>query len=411
MQRRPLTLLLVTLAVMTVACSSNNDTSTPPKPSGSNTTAAPQVGTTIEETGDLAAEAKTAVTEFFEKKAVNNYDDARKRSSGGARLTIDWAADVNAIKAVEKSPYALPPVAAPNVRVQIDTVAPIPGATDKFVATGFVELGSRPSGVASTTTTSTTTVPGGPGQAPTTFFVTDLSFAKAGGGGLTVDDYRLDDTAYPVSQLFTDFGGEKDGAATSGTAGTAPKGTAAGSAPDVRLRLGHRDLDGSVQYDLAYKGADGTKLTKAAFVATPGPGTTTTRSAAGEVDLTVFADPISGGEAGALVVRPGAFPGEPGTLRLTFEDSQKKTSTVEVVAPAWPDLTPRPVNQVRDRITASSTTSSSTSSTSSTTSTTGVPSTVTVTVPGPTVTVTVPNTTTTRPSTSSTSSTLPITVP
>ena len=402
MLRRPLSLLLAVLAVTTVACSSNdakNDANPAPGTTGGTS---PKVGTTIEQTGDLAAEAKTAVTEFFEKKAVNNYDDARKRSSGSARQVIDWAADVNAIKAVDKTPYALPPVAAPNVRVQIDTVEP---NGDLFIATGFVELGSRPSGVASTTTTSTTT-PSGATAAPTTYFVIDLAFAKdATGGGLTVEDFRLDDTPYPVSQLYTDF--DAAGSSTS-TSSTASGGTAkAGEAIEAKVRLGHRDLDGSVQYDLSYTGPDGAKMTKAAFVA-KGAGTTTTKAgASAEVEATVFADPIAGGEAGALVVRPGAFPGEPGTLRLTF-DQGGKTSTVEVPVGAWPDLTPRPVNQVRDRITASSTTSSSTSST---TSTTGVPSTVTVTVPGPTVTVTVPgSTTTTRPTTTttSTSSTLPL---
>jgi hypothetical protein len=399
MFRRPVLLLAALVAVAAMACSSNEPNNTTPAP-GTSAGTTPKVGTTLEETGDLAAEAKTAVTEFFEKKAVNNYDDARKRSSGSAKFTIDWAADVNAIKAVEKTPFALPPVAAPNVRVQIDAVEK---QGDLFAATGFVELGSRPSGVASTTTTSTTTVPGA-SPAPTTYFVVDLIFAKGTDGGLTVDDYRLDDTPYPVSQLFTDFAGKKSGS-TGGTTGSS--GTTAGPAVDVTLRLGHRDLDGSVQYDLKYEGDDGTKMTKAAFVAKPA-GTSTTAKGAGEVDATVYADPISGGEAGALVVRPGAFPGEPGVLRLTFEDAQKKTTVVEVPVGEWPELTPRPVNQVRDRITASSTT---TSSTSSTTSTTGVPSTVTVTVPGPTVTVTVPGSSTTKPSTPTTSSTSTTTAP
>jgi len=397
MRRKPLSLLVAVLMVTAAACSSDDAQKTPAP--GTTGGTAPRVGTTTEGTGDLAAEAKTAVTEFFEKKAVNNYDDARDRSSGAARFTIDWAEDVNRIKAVEGTPFALPPVPAPNVRVQIDRVEP---NGDFFVATGFIELGSRPSGVASTTTTSTTTVAGAP-VVPATYFVVDLSFAKGTGGSLTVDDYRLDDTPYPVSQLFTDFAETKSASSTTGTtAGAGAPGTTPGSAVEVSLRLGHRDLDGSVQYDLTYKGADGTKMTKAAFVAEPPPSTTTTRAGTNEIPATVYADVIADGEAGALVVRPGAFPGEPGTLRLTFEDAQKKTTTVDLPVPEWPELTPRPVNQVRDRITASSTT---TSSTSSTTSTTGVPSTVTITVPGPTVTVTVPGPTTSRPATTTTTTT------
>jgi hypothetical protein len=89
----------------------------------------------------------------------------------------------------------------------------------------------------------------------------------------------------------------------------------------------------------------------------------------------VYTNDPSGEETTALVVRPGAFPGGAGWLRLTFgEGAEQRRFDVEVPEP--PELTPRPVNQVRDAQTGSTTTST-TSTTAPTTTTTVGPTTST----------------------------------
>src|SRR5262249_8278416 len=88
----------------------------------------------------------------------------------------------------------------------------------------------------------------------------------------------------------------------------------------------------------------------------------------------------------------------PGILRVLFSDpAAQQLGSRDLTVPPFPPLTPQPVNQVRDRLsattsTSSSTTSSSTTSTSSTTTSTS-----------PTTSTTATSTTTTAPPTSTTS--------
>ena len=93
------------LAFAATACNRSSDqgsaTTTsgagrPPAAAGSGTTAP----------ADPLADAKTAVVEFFEAKAVNDYDKALGRSSGSAALTVRWACEVNGIQAVAPMPWA-----------------------------------------------------------------------------------------------------------------------------------------------------------------------------------------------------------------------------------------------------------------------------------------------------------------
>jgi hypothetical protein len=201
----------------------------------------------------------------------------------------------------------------------------------------------------------------------------DLYFT-GDGNNLKLDDYRLDDVPYPVSQLFTSFPDAK------------------GSAGDVQatVTLAHRDLDGSVQYiaEVRNAGSRPTSDPSATFIPASGAG-----GSAGYRAI-VFVDPIGPNASGnELVVLPGAFPGSAGTLRLGFAAAtfgsvppgSTPPTDVAVAVPDFPALTPRPVHTVQTSTTtssSSSTTSSSTSSTSSsTTSTSSTSSTSSSTVP------------------------------
>lgn len=395
--------LLVATLVAAVGCSGSNDNQQTSTPS----TAGPGTTSTATTGGDELADAKTAVVEFFEAKAVNDYDKALSRASGSAAITVNWARDVNSVQAVANTPYAVMTYPAPNVRVQIDSLKPF--GTKQWTATGFIELGFRPSGVASTTTTAVTTPGGSAVAAPSTVFITDMSFTQDG-SRMKLDDFRLDDTAYPISQLYMNY---RDApATTTGSTGTTRGGTTGtttgAGGPTAELQLGHRDMDGSVQYDVTFGGANGIKPAKATYFAgaTTPPPTDATGSA-----TDVLADPVQGsGSNHGLAVRLGAFPGDPGILRLIFSDSTNAVvGHVDLTVPPFPPLEARPVNTVRDRIssTTSSSSSSSSSSTSSAPSTSTVPSSSTVTVTQ-TITVTVPassTTSTTRPSTTSSSTT------
>ena len=294
------------LAAMVLAVSACSSESTPSAPPA--TTQGTTAGTTAE---NPLADAKSAVVDFFEAKAVNDYDKALARSSGAAALTVRWARDVNGPQATKGTPYEVPTVTAPNIRVQIDDLQR--SGTDMWRATGFVELGFRPSGVASTTTTA---APGSTATADTNVFVTDLTFSDDGSGHLRLDDFRLDDTPYPVSQLYI---AAPAGSSTTGT-------TAAGAGSPVSLSLAHRDLDGSVQYDLGFTSpADGTKPTTATFYADVA--TVPTSGATGSA-TTLYADAANAGATVQfLVVRPGAFPGGPGVLRVAFGPASGGTGT------------------------------------------------------------------------------------
>jgi hypothetical protein len=382
---------VASVGLVLVSCSKNNES-----PSTSPTTASP--GTTS--AGNPLADAKTAAVAFFEAKAVNDYDQALANSSGAAAITVQWARDVNGPQATKGTPYEVPSVTAPNVRVQIDSLNPTSG--DLFSASGFVELGFRPSGVASTTTTTAAN-----GSADNNVFVTDMTF-RDDNGHMTLDDFRLDDTPYPVSQLFI----SASAASTSGTttpattATTQPGTTLAGQppTPPAQLVLLYRDLDGTVQYDFTFTSTlDGTKPTTASFFADattpPAPGATGS-------SVTLYADPTNANTTvHALAVRPGAFPGGPGILRVVFADpAGQQLGSRDLTVPPFPPLVAQPVNQIRDRLAGTSTTSSSSTTSSTSTSTT---STTTPTTSSTSTT----STTTTLPTTTSSSSTTSTSTP
>lgn len=405
-------LALVGGAALLIAagCSSSNDT---PSATSSPATSAPQGtgSTTLSNTDPDArlAQAKTVAVGFFEAQAVNDWEKAMGRSSGAAQLTVKWAQAVNTIAAANGTPYQVKSVTAPNVRVQLDELTP--SDDGRWAAKGFIELSFRPGPVASTTSsttanpTNTNVAAGGTAGA----FVVDLIFS-GDGDALKLDDYRLDDTPYPVSQLFM--------------AVTTPQQDASGVSGQVTL--GHRDLDGSVQYLIAAKNDGGTPASVTASTFVPGPvsptgtGAPTTRADAGPPSKgTVFSDPVESSDGQpVLVVFGGAFPGSAGTLTLSVAAAASPATSapstpgtaprteLSWTVPDWPALTARPVNTV-----TTSTTTTSTSTTSTSTTSTTVPgSTTTVIVPAP-PTVTVPPTQTTRGPTTTTTSTTTTTTP
>lgn len=385
--------LVVTGAVLvSVSCSSDDGASAPTTTAASAPGSAP--GSTMATLSDeeRLAEAKTVAVGFFEAQAVNSYDQALDRSSGAAARTVAWARAVNGIAAANDSGYQVASVEAPNVRVQIDALTA--DGTDRWAAEGFVELSFRPGPVVSTTSTTS------PADAPTTqaspdapsTFVVDLVFTGSG-DQLRLDDYRLDDVPYPVSQLFTSF--EVPEATVAGVEGT--------------VVLGHRDLDGSVQYvvDLTNDGsaeAAGGPSTFTPAAAGTAPGTATIPVGPDTVEGTTFADPLAPGAAGqALIVFPGAFPGAAGTLTLEVDGATAgdaaEATPLSWALPDYPALTPRPVGTV----TASTTTSSSSSTTVTSSTTTSVPSSTTTPTSAPTTSA--PTTSTSSTSTTSSSTT------
>jgi len=383
-------------------CSSDSPSSTPPSsvPGTAGTTPG-SVASNTDPDAQLA-QAKTVAVGFFEAQAINDWDKALQRSSGAAALTIKWAQAVNTIKAANNTPYQVPSVTAPNVRVQLDSLEKT--SNGLWSAKGFVELSFRPGPVVSTTAPSSTTTTTTAAGTPRATFVVDLLFSGEG-DALRLDDYRLDDTPYPVSQLFMSID---------------PPAQQANGATGQPV-LAHRDLDGSVQYVVAASndGDAGTTFTTSTFTSTgngsggTAPGTTVGTAQKG----TVFADPLAAGsKASVLVVFPGTFPGSAGILALATAATPGGTTVpgttpateMKWTLPDFPALTPRPVNTVNptsaSTTSTSSTSSTSTTSTSSTTTTTAKGATTTVTIPSP-PTVTAPTSTaTTTPATSTTSS-------
>ena len=399
--RTSLAVAALAVGPLLAACSSTDEPAAPPASTAPGATGTAP-GTTIELSDqERLAEAKTVAVGFFEAQAVNDYDRAQERSDGAAALTIEWARAVNAIAAADESGYQVPAVTSPNVRVQIDQLTSDgPGVWN---ATGFVELSFRPGPVASTTTVAggtETTVAASPST-----YVVDLRFVGEG-ADIRLADYRLDDLPYPVSQLFVSIDTPEQEA--NGLTG--------------RTVLGHRDLDGSVQYVVALDATDATDTAEWSSAFTPAPAGSTPGTAllpvgADSVDGTTFVDPIPADTSGfALVVFPGAFPGSAGTLTLAADGAPVPTtaagsppgstlaSSMSWALPDFPELTPRPVNTVD--VTTSTTSSSTT--TSSTTTTTEGPDQSSTTAPpttSTTVTTTRPTTTTTAPSSITTSTT------
>jgi hypothetical protein len=386
----------VVLAAAAVACSSSDDTSPPASNGGS------QPGTTAVQVSQMTdeqrvAEAKTQAVGYFEALATLDYDKASERSSGSASVVVDWTKAANGIEAAKGTPYETKAVNAPNVRVQFDKVTE---SGDSWTASGFVELGYRPGRVtAPSSTVAPTTAPSGSVVPNPNVFVTDFVFSDAG-DHLKVQDYRLDDTPYPVSQLFIE-GGAADARAT-------------GDGVEGTLTYAHRDFDGSVQYlvDVRNSGSSEMQPSGAAFEPKEG-------GAAKRVRATLFADEIAAGaSADVLIVLPGAFPGAEGTAILEVpRPATSSGSTVpgttagssqelRMTVPPWPTLTPRPVNAVKDSQSATGTTTTTTSTPGGSTTTTtaasggGAPTIAPTTAPsGPTTTTTAPTTTSTSTTT------------
>ncbi len=395
-------LLAGSLALAVVGCSSTDDNaSKPPAPSSSGSAVSGSSIATNNDPDAQLAQAKTVAVGFFEAQAVNDWAKGLDRSSGAAALTIKWAQAVNNIAAANNTPYQVPSVQSPNVRVQLDALQRTPAGLS--TATGFVELSFRPGPVVSTTASSSSTTGAG---APAATFAVDLVFSGEG-DAMKLDDYRLDDTPYPVSQLFMAVDLPVQDA------------NGASGAPT----LAHRDLDGSVQYVISAKIAGDrpvtfTDSTFTAMATTPGgstPGSTLRPAVRG----TVVADPLkAGGDQSVLVVYPGLFPGSAGALTLQAQVTTTGTSgTTGTTAPGqstqmrWtlpdlPALTPRPLHTVTPTSTSSTSTSSTTtSSSSSTTTSSTAPSAPSTTVTGPSVTAPSNTVTTVRPTTTTSTST------
>jgi hypothetical protein len=375
--------IVAAVALLSLSCGDDDDAAT------TTTTTAPPAT-------DLLAEATTVAVAFFEAQAVNDYERARSESTGAAAIVIGWAEFVNDIEDVSGTEFAVERESAPNVRVQLDAIDQT--ANDTYEATGFIELDGRPGGLDTTTTTTTTTTDGaglGGGQATT--FVVDLRFSRDG-DELLLTDYRLDDIAYPVSELYTDFAdespGEITGTTTEGPDADGPE--ADGPQVDVTLRMAHREVTGPVQYAVTYQGE--AELDSVVFIEGDGDGTTTTAppNASGE-SVDVYTDDGGTGERHALLVRSTAFPGEAGILRLTFVDDEGRETVVDVAVPDFPDLDARPVNEVRDRLAAETTTTTTTTTPDQTSTTTTAPTTTAGPTTTETTTTTTTSTTTTTP--------------
>lgn len=418
--RRCAVACLALASLFAVACSRTETNANPPTPS----TIAPK-GTpppTVMDPDARLAQAKSVAVGYFEAQAVNDTHKAQSRSSGAAALAINWAEAVNTLAAANSTAYQVPSIEAPNVRVQLDSLA----NTDdgRWLANGFVELSFRPGPVASTTSTTTMPPPSSSKAqvaattTPSTF-ATDLVFS-GDGDSLKLDDYRLDDTPYPVSQLFTDPGAS---------------GTAEGLGGEIDLA--HRDLDGTVQYIVTIDNGTGQDVTveHATFAATPTVDGTTAPPIR-SYDAQVFADPVPTDSSGrSLVVLPGAFPGSAGRLTVavasvppaatTGSATGRATAGTTVAPPVvrelqfdlpdFPTLVTHPTNVIAAEMattTTSSTSSSTTSSSSTTTAATAPtapttpptsPKMPTTTAGRPTTTMPTSSTTTTTSSSSTTS--------
>ena len=367
-------------------CSGTTEQSNKPAPS---VTASGTSSTMTPNAGERLAEAKTVAVGFFEAQAVNDFDKALAKSSGAAATSIKWAQAVNTSAAANGTPYQVPTIVAPNIRVQIDQLTGSSGG--QWTASGFVELSFRPGPVASTTTQppapGTVTIP-----PSSSTYVADLVFSSDG-DHLRLHDYRLDDTPYPVSQLFLEMSAKAQAGSVSGVA-----------------TLGHRDLDGSVQYVsefTALSPAEPVKPTSTSFMTQQANTTTTTVGITGQV----LADAVATGATGhALSVFPGLFPGSAGTLRVGF--GLNPARDLDFTVPDFAALTPSPVNAIAKAQTASTTTSltSTTSTTTPTTTSTTAVAPITATTAAPPTSPS-NSTTTTRPATTTSSTSTTIKLP
>jgi hypothetical protein len=312
-------------------------------------------GTTVVETGtqgqaELVADATSVAVAYFQARSVHDFEEADERSTGAAELVIDWDEAVSEIPDLEGTPYEIDPVEAPSVRVEISAIDET--GDGRLEAEGFVELGQRPDGVATTTTTAP---PEGLEPDDSTY-VTDMVFVRDG-DELHLEDYRFDDIEYPVSELYLDSP-DDDEATDATTDGTAPDEAADADDADVEIEYGHRDLDGSVQWILDHDDDD--VVLEARFFEgdeAPEPGAEGVPvdvfpTADDDATTTTVDDDDGDVEDGrTLLVQAGAFPGLPGTMRLTVQsdDGSGEPLVVDVDLPEFPELgAPQPTNVIRD---------------------------------------------------------------
>lgn len=364
---------------------------------------------TTEGIRDVDAEAKTAAVEFFEAFASMDAEAALERASGGAALAVAWARDVNAVPEVQGTDFEATATASPTSDISIEDVAEAPDG--RYRATGFIELDQRPPGLApgelppppeEGPDAPPTTTPG-----PPTWYVTDLVFTRDG-NRLLVDDFRMDDSPYPVSQLYAveedapvavvvDETLAGDGTTTTVADEDADDGTAEALAGSVEVTRAHQDLDDTVQY-LLHVGDGPMALAGAEFIAGATVAEPASPQAEGEQlellgnrpddaeasgpvdDTDTDADSGDRADPGRTVLAVlGDFPGEQGVLRLTFTGpAEGEVVVLDVEVAGFPELTPLPTNTVRELIAAST----STTTTTTTTTTTEVPTSV-VPVPVP----------------------------
>lgn len=420
-------------ALIVAGCSGDDDDDEATGSTASGGTAPDEQGTQSE--AELVADATTVAVAYFEARAVHDFDTADDNAEGAADLVIDWDEAVAGIDGLEGTPYEVTPVEAPEVRVSLSGMEEGPDGT--YAAEGFIELGHRPSGAASTTTT---TPPEGAEDLGETTFVTDLEFVRDG-DTLRVTDYRFDDVPYPVSELYvageSEATGADDGSTTttaadedattteSTTPGDTPDEAAEAEDADVEITMGHRDVDGSVQWLVDHD--DDAELLDARFIegeeppaageegvpldVYPAPGSAT-GATTGDDDATEDDDEATddaddgddGPDADALVVHAGAFPGLPGTLRFQVgaQGGVGEPLVVDARVLEFPELgQPRPTNVIRDQERDVDDTTTTTEPEESTT-TTEPEDEVTTTTAGEVTTTTMPTTSTTEATTTTT---------
>lgn len=386
----------------------------------------PETTTTLERgIEDSEAEARSAAVRFFEAQAVLDYEVALESSSGAAATGVRWARAVNGIDQASGTPYAVEPTRTVSTTVSIDQVSE--SADGLYRANGYIQLDQYPGWL------SPGPVEGIEGETPSGWFATDLVFTLDG-DRLRVDDYRMDDSPYPVSQLVSSFddaddetgtetGTDADGADETDANETdaedagaravvvlqdpAPSTTQPdGSEPadevdeqdrngddptalahSIELRLGHQDLDGSVQYELTHGHTD-LVLSAAEFIGTdqapadvpvdaPGSPMELFTQSPPEDDTDPdpdAADTSAGDPAGAdeddgsaeepfLVVAPDGFPGAQGILRLTFANAEAAPDQLVVIhlaVPSMPTPTEQATNDIRRLLTSTTTTTTTT---------------------------------------------------
>lgn len=307
-------------------------------------------GDRVDATGDLTGidrRAAGVVTDYFDALARGDLDRAASKATGAAAELVTWTREVDDLGA--ESGLRRPEGDVPPSRASLGPIGD--SSSGVLEPTGHVLLGARPAALAEGDSDVRLVASGGPEAIATDVVLTGE------GEDLRISDYRLDDSPYPVSQLFVSDPAPATAVVvgqTSRPAMTIPgsDGVAEGSAEhlaaSIQVHRAHRDLDRSVEYVLTVGATrlvlvDGSRL----------PGATTSPSP----QIGAIGDPVrfDGAESGAaeeehrvLAVVAGAFPGTAGVLRLTFDDpSAARDVLIDVEVRGFPELTPKPTNTVR----------------------------------------------------------------